>query len=76
MTVRLVDCRKGDRVRIVRIETGRGPAFSLISLGLDVGHTVDLLRCSPFHGPILVSHGGTEIAIGYDLAEKILVEKE
>lgn len=76
MTVPLVECRKGDRVRIVKIDAGRGASLHLMHLGLDVGHTVELLQRSPLHGPILVSHDGTEVAIGYGLAEKILVEKE
>ncbi|NMC69466.1 MAG: ferrous iron transport protein A [Myxococcales bacterium] len=76
MTVRLVDCRKGDRVRIVRLDAGHGASLQLIHLGLDVGHTVEVLQRSPLHGPVLVSHDGTEVAIGHGLAEKILVEKE
>ncbi|MBN1770318.1 MAG: ferrous iron transport protein A [Deltaproteobacteria bacterium] len=75
MTVRLVECGRGDRVRIVRIDAGRGAALNLMNLGLDVGHVVELLQRSPLRGPLLVSHDGTEIAIGYHLAEKILVEK-
>jgi ferrous iron transport protein A len=76
MTVRLVECRRGDRVRIVRIDAGRGAALSLMSLGLNVGDTVELLRSSPLRGPLLVSHGATEVAIGFGLAEKILVERD
>jgi ferrous iron transport protein A len=76
MTVRLVECRRGDRVRIVKIHAGRGAMLNLINLGLDVGHTVELLQSSPLHGPLLVLHDHTEVAIGYHLAEKILVEKD
>jgi Fe2+ transport system protein FeoA len=75
MTVRLVECRQGDRVRIVRIDAGRGAALNLINLGLNISHTIELLRRSPLRGPLLVSHGGTAVAIGYRLAERILVEK-
>ena len=76
MTVRLVECRRGDRVRIRQDpHAGRGAALNLMSLGLDVGHTVDVIQCSPLHGPLLVSHGETEVAVGYHLAEKILVRR-
>jgi Fe2+ transport system protein FeoA len=40
-----------------------------------VGHRVELVQRSPLRGPLLVSHDGTEVAIGYRLGEKILVEK-
>jgi Fe2+ transport system protein FeoA len=75
MTVRLSDCRRGDRVRIVKINAGRGAVLNLMNLGLDVGHRVELVQRSPLRGPLLVSHDGTEVAIGYRLGEKILVEK-
>ena len=75
MPVRLADCRRGDRVRIVRIDAGRGAALNLMDLGLNVGETIELLRISPFRGPLLVSRGHTEVAVGYRLAEKILVDK-
>jgi Fe2+ transport system protein FeoA len=76
MTVKLVSCQRGDRVRIVKVDAGKGAILNLINLGLDVGHQVELLQRSPLHGPLLVSYCGTEIAIGYQLAEKILVEKD
>ena len=76
MTLRLVDCRRGDRVRIVRIDAGRGASLNLMNLGLNVGETIELLRSSPLRGPLLVSRGHTEVAVGYRLAEKILVEKD
>jgi Fe2+ transport system protein FeoA len=75
MSVRLVECRRGDQLRIVRIDAGRGAVLNLMNLGFDIGHTVRLLQISPLHGPLLVSHDDTEVAIGYQLAERILVEK-
>jgi Fe2+ transport system protein FeoA len=75
MTVKLVSCQRGDRVRIVKVDAGKGAILNLINLGLDVGHQIELLQRSPFRGPLLISHCGTEIAIGYGLAEKIMVEK-
>ena len=76
MTLRLVDCRRGNRVRIVRIDAGRGAALNLMNLGLNVGETIEVLRVSPLRGALLVSRGDTEVAVGYRLAEKIFVEKD
>ena len=42
MTLRLVECRRGDRVRIVRIDAGRGASLNLMNLGLNVGETIEL----------------------------------
>ncbi len=76
MTVRLVECGRGDQVRILRIDAGRGATLRLMNMGLNVGATAAVVQCSPLRGPLLLSHGGTEVALGYHLAEKILVEKD
>ena len=76
MNVRLVECSRGDRVRIVRIDAGRGAILKLMNLGLSVGHAAEVIRCSPLRGPLLLSHRGTEVALGYHLAERILVERD
>lgn len=76
MTVRLSECCRGDRLKIVEIDAGRGAVLNLMDLGLAVGRYVELRRRSLFRGPILVAHGEGEVAIGHRLAEKILVEKE
>lgn len=75
MKVSLVECQRGDRVRIVEVAAGRGATLNLLSLGLGVGHLVKLIQRLPMHGPVLVGHDDTEVAIGYQLAKKILVEK-
>lgn len=72
---RLVDC-KGDRqVKIVGIKAGRGAVMNLSHLGLNIGNVVKCIRKSPFKGPVVVIHRGSEVAIGYGLAQKILVEE-
>ena len=71
----LVDCKVGDRVEISEIDAGRGAALNLASLGLHIGNIIRLGRRSPFKGPLTVEHQGSEIAIGFGLAEKILVTK-
>lgn len=76
MTVRLVQCVRGDRVKIVKLDTGKGATLNLMSLGLDIGDTIELLQRSPLRGPVIVRRDGTSVAIGYRLAEKILVEKD
>lgn len=60
---------------IVEIDAGCGAVLNLMQLGLVKGDTVELLQRSPLKGPLLVLHGDTEVAIGYRLAERILVEK-
>jgi ferrous iron transport protein A len=65
----------GDRVIISEIDAGRGAAMNLACLGLHIGDVIRLERRSPFRGPLTVVHRGSEIAIGFSLAQKILVTK-
>ena len=70
----LAECRRGDRLRVVGIDAGRGARLRLIQLGLDVGDTIELVQRSPFGGPVLVARAGTSVAIGHGLATHIQVE--
>jgi Fur family transcriptional regulator, ferric uptake regulator len=71
----LAECRRGDRLRVVEIDAGRGAALHLLNLGLDVGDTIELLQRSLLRGPVLVRRGATQVAIGHGLAAQILVER-
>ena len=71
----LTECKIGDRVEISEINAGRGASLNLANLGLHIGNIICLERRSPFKGPLTVEHQGSEIAIGFGLAQKILVTK-
>ncbi len=70
----LSDCSQGDVVKIVGMSAGRKAELNLINLGLNPGCSVEVLRRSKLGGPVLVHHEGTQIAIGRQLAQKIVVE--
>ncbi|MCK4942588.1 MAG: ferrous iron transport protein A [Candidatus Aminicenantes bacterium] len=72
---RLVDCKGSTQVKIVKINAGRGALINLSNLGLHIGNFIKLMRKSPFKGPVIVDHQGSEVAIGYGLAQKIFVEE-
>lgn len=71
---RLIDCKDGSRIKIVQINAGHGAQINLSNLGLHIGDQIKFGRKSPLRGPVIITHRGTEIAIGYKLAQKILVE--
>jgi len=71
---RLTECKQGVIVKIKSIATGSGAMRNLTSLGLNPGNIVKILRISRLGGPVLVESGGSEIAIGRHLAQKIQVE--
>ncbi len=72
---RLTKFKSGDKVKIVEIDAGHGAQLNLAHLGLDVGHIIEIFRKASLGGPVTVRFRDTEIAIGYRLAKKILVEE-
>jgi len=74
MQKKLIDCKAGIKVRILEINAGRGAEMNLMNLGLSIGNIIEIIKVSHLHGPIIVLHNDTEVAIGHGLAEKIFVE--
>ena len=46
----------------------------LDALGIRVGETITKVSSQWMRGPVLVRHGNTDVAIGYGMAQKIMVE--
>jgi len=70
----LYGSKEGDRLRIVSISNSRGARRQLAQMGIQVGDTVQVKRCVPFGGPILVETRGSSIALSKEYAERIKVE--
>ena len=62
----------GEKVRIVMFASGRGMRQRLASMGLDVGLEIELIRRGA-PGPFLIATGDTCLAIGAEMAHKIMV---
>ncbi|MBN1828594.1 MAG: ferrous iron transport protein A [Deltaproteobacteria bacterium] len=61
---------------IATIQGGRGVTDRLNALGIIPGKKVTNISSSPFHGPVTIQVDRTKIAIGYGMAEKIIVLAE
>ena len=72
-TVSLVDVHEGEQVCVVDILGGCGLASRLEALGIRPGTNI-IKRSEMFmKGPVTVEAHGTQVAIGYGMASKILV---
>ena len=67
--------KEGERLRIVFISKSRGIRRQLAQMGIQVGDTVQVKRCVPFGGPVLIESRGSSIALSKEYAEKIKVER-
>jgi ferrous iron transport protein A len=62
----------GEKVRILMFASGRGMRQRLISMGLDIGSEIEVIRRG-VPGPFLIAIGDTRLAIGAEMAHKIMV---
>lgn len=67
----LTELAPGARCSVVSVPHGR-----LLDLGLVPGTKLSFVRSAPFGGPIEISVRGSTLAIGREMARKILVKKE
>lgn len=64
----------GQKVIVVSIVAGRGLRQRLISMGLNVGSEIEVIK-SGAPGPFLISVKETRLAIGRGIAYKIMVSQ-
>jgi ferrous iron transport protein A len=67
----LPDGRKGI---IMAINGGHGLVEKLDALGIRTGKEITKVNSQWMKGPVIIRSGNTEIAIGYGMARKIMVE--
>jgi ferrous iron transport protein A len=64
----------GQTGTIIQILGGRGLSRRLEALGIRPGKQVTKVSTMLFHGPITLRTDHTEVAVGFGMAQKILVE--
>jgi ferrous iron transport protein A len=74
--ISLPQLRAGQKGKVIEITGGFGVVKKLTALGIRPGQIV-IKRDSVFtRGPVVVTVNNTVIAIGYGMAQKVLVEVE
>jgi ferrous iron transport protein A len=72
----LTQLEEGETGVVSGIQGGYGLTRRLESLGIRVGKKVTKVSSQLMHGPVTVRIGNCQVAIGFGMARKILVEKE
>jgi len=72
----LLDVEKGTTFCVLRFEGGEWMENKLRRLGLLPSTQARVLRQAPWNGPVMIEVDGRTIAIGKDIASKIIVEEE
>ncbi len=64
----------GEEVRIVSVRAGRGLSQRLADMGLIPGTPLTVIN-SRGAGPTLIEFRGSRLALGFGIAQKIMVER-
>lgn len=73
---RLTEVDNGGKCKVIDYESGKGMVNKLTSLGIRIGKEILIVNSSFMGGPLTVLAGSTRIAIGRNMATKIIVEVE
>ena len=66
--------KEGQHGRVVAIDGGRGVTNRLIALGIRPGKKITKVSAMFMGGPVTVQVDSTQIAIGFGMAKKVIVE--
>ena len=72
--VALIDLPDGSAGTITAINGGYGLIQKLDALGIHVGKEITKVSRQWMKGPVIIRSGNTEIALGYGMARRIMVE--
>ncbi len=73
-TIDLAELKAGMTGTVTNIDGGHGIANRLDSMGIRCGIKVTKLSGQFMRGPVIIKVGKTQIAIGYGMAKKVLVQ--
>lgn len=68
--------RTGERGRIIEITGGHGPTRRLEAMGIRPGKKIAKVSSMLMRGPVTIQVDGVQVAIGFGIARRILVELE
>jgi ferrous iron transport protein A len=74
--VDLTKMKSGTRGTVASIAGGHGVAKRLSALGIRPGVVITKISSQLLHGPVTVAVGTAQVAIGFGMAGKIVVEME
>jgi len=74
VAIDLTRMRQGERGKIVDIQGGWGLLRKMETLGIKQGTEIVKVSSQLMRGPITIRVGNTQVAIGFGMARRIMVE--
>ncbi|MEW6608603.1 MAG: FeoA family protein [bacterium] len=75
-SISLVQMKIGESGKIVEIQGGAGMSLKLENLGIRVGEEIKKVSQQAMRGPVVVAVGKSQVAVGFGMATRVLVEVE
>ncbi len=75
MKKELINVEEGKDVKVVEIQGGHGLKKRLESIGIIPDVIIRKISNQVMKGPVVIKVGTTQVAIGYGMARKIIVEE-
>jgi Fe2+ transport system protein FeoA len=72
--IRLTYCDKNQKVKVAKIDGGKGAIENIKSFGITIGDEIIFESHQNGHGKIVIKHNENKITLGHELASKILLE--
>jgi ferrous iron transport protein A len=76
MTLALTQLKSGQRGTIIQMQGGLGMVRHLRNMGIRTGKKVTKISAQFWRGPQIVKVDNTQVAIGFGIARRILIEVE
>ncbi len=73
--INLTQMKSGEEGIIVAIQGGYGLRRRIESLGIRVGAKIRKISSQFMRGPTTVQVGNTQVALGFGMAQKIIIER-
>ncbi len=70
----LTQTKPGKKVKVIQIQSGQNLIQRLYNLGIYPGIEIIKISGQFFKGPITIEVGSAQIAVGYGMAKRIMVE--
>ena len=71
----LAQINQGEIVTVINIQGGYGLIKKLETLGIRPGVRITKISAQFMNGPITIQVGNSQVALGFGMAKKIVVEK-
>lgn len=72
----LAEMKTGQTGSVAAVHGGHGLISRLDALGIRPGRKVTKLSTTLFHGPVILKVNNTQVAVGYGMARKIIIETD